>query len=723
MAKFKVKIYEDNKGQYIKLKGKKIYMSSSLSSNDLVKWLIEYLKPKRKRTAQPAREKKEKKEEVKPVASTISTSLSTENEALKAINKEREKLRKETETKRQTPEEKKEAKEEKKDLPLLVGPLQNEIQHEVLMSRVLKRVNKPGLEAYIKKQKIQVAGNTVKDYRDAIIKKSIGKNMGFPEFVQSLNEPVIGQVRIEEVDDEEESKKGPPQTPARRRLPAFSSSSSSQISSPVVPPRPTGRPIRNIAQPTKEDEIKTELNRLNLLSYQELKKEAENQKKYKRGINSEEMRALLLDEFKSLIQGGNGKHRRQRGKGFFGDLYKSAKDKIDKVKEKITDKITDVKDKIVKFFQPRLDSYNNKTRKNLEKYGNIPISNIDVMREPISSYINTFLNGITFGGWDEAKKKVGYDDMFHLGMVVTLNTDQKIKIEKNDVINVDTSINYGSKAEKVTVSLPRQDITINEMFEKGNKNAGNDAWFLYDAFSTNCQNFIKLCLSSVGCYSGDINEFVYQPVEELLKNMPAYAPKITKFITDLGGTVNKITGQGREEERGLSSVEIDKMMKNKKMNGVYLGTTARDKFDYILKKVKPQSRGAFIYNVDNSDLSGSHWRAIFFDARPTGSKSIEMFDSYGDDPSRKDLKELKKLSNVLNSDVLLKLKINKMKLQSDNSGNCGWLCMRFILDRMRGKSFSKATGFDDHLKKMSKVKASEDDVESFKKQFSKFNYV
>ena len=36
--------------------------------------------------------------------------------------------------------------------------------------------------------------------------------------------------------------------------------------------------------------------------------------------------------------------------------------------------------------------------------------------------------------------------------------------------------------------------------------------------------------------------------------------------------------------------------------------------------------------------------------------------------------------------------------QSDDSSNCGWFCIRFLIDRFRNKSFSSATGYDDKIK-------------------------
>lgn len=185
-----------------------------------------------------------------------------------------------------------------------------------------------------------------------------------------------------------------------------------------------------------------------------------------------------------------------------------------------------------------------------------------------------------------------------------------------------------------------------------------------------------------------------------------------------------IFGDGKYGEgRGLYENEINKIM-NKYES--YLGTIASDEMHLIEAKVKPQSRGSFIMNTDPRSKGGKHWVAVFFDARPNGSKSIEYYDSFAEPPTEQTLKGLKHIVDKLKPDTYLKLKVNKVKRQSVTTDNCGWFCMEFIINRYRGKSFSEATGYDEKI--ISKVKEGEASVERFKEQYGgcecdKFGYI
>ena len=120
---------------------------------------------------------------------------------------------------------------------------------------------------------------------------------------------------------------------------------------------------------------------------------------------------------------------------------------------------------------------------------------------------------------------------------------------------------------------------------------------------------------------------------------------------------------------------------------------------------------AFILNLDPSYKSGSHWVAVFIDTK--GDKSIEYYDSYGDDPPKRFYKDIKKLIDKLDPSIYLKFKVNKIKYQRENSSNCGWFAIKFIMDRFNGIPFKDCTGF-------SKVLQSERRIRNFK---SKFNYI
>jgi hypothetical protein len=147
-----------------------------------------------------------------------------------------------------------------------------------------------------------------------------------------------------------------------------------------------------------------------------------------------------------------------------------------------------------------------------------------------------------------------------------------------------------------------------------------------------------------------------------------------------------------EVEKGLYDNQINTAMRHYKG---YKGTVASDEITTkILPKVKPKSKGAFIMNLDPSNKPGSHWVGIFYDATPGGSKTIEYDDSFGRSPSHEVTMELKQLSEQLGSDDYLKFKVNRVTDQRANSQSCGYLAMLFVRDRLGGKSFKQATGYD-----------------------------
>jgi len=148
--------------------------------------------------------------------------------------------------------------------------------------------------------------------------------------------------------------------------------------------------------------------------------------------------------------------------------------------------------------------------------------------------------------------------------------------------------------------------------------------------------------------------------------------------------------------KGISNFDIDDMLKP---FPEYLGCVSSDELlTRILPNIQPQSRGFWINNLSPSTSGGSHWVGFFVDARPEGSNSIEYSDSFGDpvpDSMRKDLQEI---ADKLDAQKYLKLKENTLvQRQDDDTPNCGFFAVKFVLDRMRGKSFAEATGFDSNL--------------------------
>jgi len=155
------------------------------------------------------------------------------------------------------------------------------------------------------------------------------------------------------------------------------------------------------------------------------------------------------------------------------------------------------------------------------------------------------------------------------------------------------------------------------------------------------------------------------------------------------------SGEGHSSTKGLYDDQINEIMSK---YPEYLGTIARDEIKTILPKIQPQSRVAFIMNLDKHNLPGSHWVSVFADARPDGSQSIEYFDSYGREVPPDIQRDLKLVVDMLKPTTYLKFKNNKVVHQFDETNTCGFHAMSFLINRMRGKSFADVTGWDNTIK-------------------------
>lgn len=107
--------------------------------------------------------------------------------------------------------------------------------------------------------------------------------------------------------------------------------------------------------------------------------------------------------------------------------------------------------------------------------------------------------------------------------------------------------------------------------------------------------------------------------------------------------------------------------------------------------LKPKNLMNIIINTDPADKQGQHWCALRIDTEK--DKSVEYYDSYGNKPSKRIMKDLKKLICQLNPSEYLKLKINNVVEQYNDSATCGWLCIKFLMDREKGINFMDATKY------------------------------
>jgi hypothetical protein len=188
-----------------------------------------------------------------------------------------------------------------------------------------------------------------------------------------------------------------------------------------------------------------------------------------------------------------------------------------------------------------------------------------IRRDPIQSTINKALDFITLGKWNEVRSKYAYDKLFHLGLEVEVKTSasndftRRYTIEKNEVISVKPSKATTEQTETVEVPLNGGGHTINGLL-KGGQSVLADKFFTYDAFTNNCQDFIMAILLGSGLGTPSLYNFVKQPVDKLLTELPEYTAPVARAITDTAGAIDTILyGRGGHNPSPVFAKQLNKM--------------------------------------------------------------------------------------------------------------------------------------------------------------------
>jgi hypothetical protein len=169
----------------------------------------------------------------------------------------------------------------------------------------------------------------------------------------------------------------------------------------------------------------------------------------------------------------------------------------------------------------------------LKQHGEEQVTSLQVSRVPISSTIRYLFNIITLGYFEEAQKKLGYDNFFHLSIVV----NGKYRIEKNETVNQKPFV---KDAKEELVDLKAGGFTIDDFIKEGSAAHPKEFWGEYDALGNNCQAWVTMMLRGNGLYDQTIGRFVNQDVKALAKELPGYTGSVTKGVTDFASIVNRV---------------------------------------------------------------------------------------------------------------------------------------------------------------------------------------
>lgn len=182
-----------------------------------------------------------------------------------------------------------------------------------------------------------------------------------------------------------------------------------------------------------------------------------------------------------------------------------------------------------------------KARQFLSQHGDERIQSIFICRTPVS--ISGILNALTLGKLNQLIKKLNYDDIMHLYMIIRTNTGD-YGLEKNEIIEffIPTSDKY---TDCININMHGKSYTINELLNNTRKYMGKDKFTRYNAKNNNCQVFVLSILKANKIGEKDDAEFIMQNAEYIFKNLGLIPELVANFATGLAARLNAlIYGQG-----------------------------------------------------------------------------------------------------------------------------------------------------------------------------------
>ncbi|KAL6078348.1 hypothetical protein QOT17_001526 [Balamuthia mandrillaris] len=181
------------------------------------------------------------------------------------------------------------------------------------------------------------------------------------------------------------------------------------------------------------------------------------------------------------------------------------------------------------------------TRRLVEPKGNTVITSMYVVRSPIQQAITTLGNILTLGDLSRMQRKLNYDNLYHLYLVLRLQTGEVIRLEKNQVVSARLASEadlhpHNGGAMQVNV---RGRPTLAAMLTRTLKAVGERRMWLYSATRYNCQLFIHDILAANGMLTAELKNFIIQDAGQLLKGHPRIRG-LAKLATDLAAKIDYV---------------------------------------------------------------------------------------------------------------------------------------------------------------------------------------
>ena len=141
---------------------------------------------------------------------------------------------------------------------------------------------------------------------------------------------------------------------------------------------------------------------------------------------------------------------------------------------------------------------------------------------------------------------------------------------------------------------------------------------------------------------------------------------------------------------GMGTSQIEDFLKGRTHH--IIPCIPRDEMDSLLPYVSKNTKEfGFVFNSENHTQGGQHWRACYIN---TETGDCDFFDSLVSEPDKVFMKGITEIIKKIDPPIYLKFKINRVKIQSNTSANCGQFCCQFLDKMYHGGTFRQATYYD-----------------------------
>lgn len=199
-------------------------------------------------------------------------------------------------------------------------------------------------------------------------------------------------------------------------------------------------------------------------------------------------------------------------------------------------------DSLIKRFKPR-KAESARLRTFLDTKGSQDISSIEIARKPVHGIITKALDLASGGRFSKKKRELGYTDIMHNYLLVTLKDGSTYRVEKNHQIETKKATSSDLQGERSHVPLISNgnptSLTLKDMVSKASEN--DPKFWNYDAQNANCQDFTKSMLEKNGL-TPEHNP-AQQNAVELINTLPL-GGTIPKLITDTAAYADQVVFGG-----------------------------------------------------------------------------------------------------------------------------------------------------------------------------------